>query len=295
MDSPGPLWYFSCMYTKPTIPVFTLFGETDQFPDVIHCESIAARAPIHDWRIEAHRHAHMAQLFAMRSGQLQAVVDGQALTMEDMSFLFIPAHFVHEFTFKPGTKGTVISLPNSVINAIGPVSEDLQSHLTAPVHGQLDEDLNRALLDLESAIGSTGPFRDQRAVGLAHSVLAQVAEVALLSRPVKPSDTDARLRRLDALLSEKMEEGWTASDYAAALSLTTGHLSRLCREATGAGATAYIDNTTMVEACRLLAFTQLNVSEVGYRLGYADPSYFSKRFRKLRGLTPSEYRATFTS
>ena len=47
----------------------------------------------------------------------------------------------------------------------------------------------------------------------------------------------------------------------------------------------------MEEACRLLAFTALPVSQVGYRLGYGDPSYFTRRFTRLQGQTPSAYRA----
>ena len=47
----------------------------------------------------------------------------------------------------------------------------------------------------------------------------------------------------------------------------------------------------MTEACRLIAFTRLPVAEVGYRLGYADPPYFSRRFRLRMGETPSAYRA----
>ena len=46
----------------------------------------------------------------------------------------------------------------------------------------------------------------------------------------------------------------------------------------------------MGEASRLLAFTRLPMSEIGYRLGFDDPSHFSKRFRAARGLAPSAYR-----
>ena len=91
-----------------------------------------------------------------------------------------------------------------------------------------------------------------------------------------------------------MAESWTASDYADALALSTGHLSRLCRQASGRGAAAYIEHHLMEEACRLLAFTALPVSDIGYRLGYADPSYFSKRFRIVRQQAPTEYRAQFS-
>jgi YesN/AraC family two-component response regulator len=43
-------------------------------------------------------------------------------------------------------------------------------------------------------------------------------------------------------------------------------------------------------ACRLLDTTTLTVREVGYRVGYEDPYYFSRMFRKLMGLSPRQYR-----
>jgi len=103
-----------------------------------------------------------------------------------------------------------------------------------------------------------------------------------------------RIQKLDTLISQHMVDGWSAPDFAAALSLSTGHLSRLCRQATGLGAAAYIDRKRMVEACRLLAFTQLPISEIGYRVGYGDPSYLTKRFTRAQGLAPSAYRARVT-
>jgi len=92
----------------------------------------------------------------------------------------------------------------------------------------------------------------------------------------------------------RMREGGGASDYAAGWRVRAGQLSRLCRAASGMGAAAYLEHKIMDEACRLLAFTQLPVSAVGYRLGYGDPSYFTKRFRAARGQTPSRYRTRFT-
>lgn len=49
----------------------------------------------------------------------------------------------------------------------------------------------------------------------------------------------------------------------------------------------------LTEARRLLAFTLLPVAEIGYRLGFPDPAYFSRRFRAATGESPSVYRARF--
>ena len=65
----------------------------------------------------------------------------------------------------------------------------------------------------------------------------------------------------------------------------------LCRGATGRSASQQIETARMTEAARLLAFTRMSAAEIGYRLGFEDPSYFSRRFRAVRGETPTDYRS----
>ena len=278
------------MQPHTSIPNFTLFGETGHFPDIIHIEAFSARAPLHNWRIAPHRHGHMAQLFLIENGSGQAVVDGHAITLKSHVYLYIPANKVHSFTFQPNIEGRVISLPMSVLHSVGPASADMQTVLTQTHSGSVAPPLIKLTELLVDAFESTGAFRAQRIVGLVHSVLAVLAEQAPENAP---ATVDTRLEQLDALIAHHMAAAWSAADYAAALSISTGHLSRLCRAASGRSASAYIEARVMEEACRLLAFTALPVSEIGYRLGYSDPSYFSKRYRIARQQTPSEYRAQF--
>lgn len=295
MDTQRRHWYFSSMTGDQAIPVFTLFGETEHFPDVVHCEGFSARAPIHGWRISAHRHAQMAQLFLVECGKIDAVVDGHRVEIVPGSILFIPSQKVHEFVFEPDTEGRVISFPNPVIRTIGPASQEIQAVLSRWLVRQSDQLLRETADLLAQACDETGRFRPQKAVALAHALLCLIAEAALAGKhpPIAPSNLF--LTRLDRLIAQHLPDGWGPSEYAASMSMSTGHLSRICRASTGHGAGAYIERAIVEEACRLLAFTQLPVSEIGYRLGYSDPSYFSKRFRAAIRKTPSEYRRQFHS
>ncbi len=283
------------MSVQNTIPAFGLYGEQGPFPDVIHFEDFSVRAPINDWRIMPHRHSQMSQLFMVEHGWIDATVDGEKYQVSKSEFLYIPEHCVHGFTFKPGSEGKIFSYPISIVRTISPATDQILTALSKPFVGRVEHPLERVTQLLRETVGGTSLFRAQQVVGLAHSVLANLAETRLAERASEQRTKHARLFALDDLISKHMSDCWTASDFANALSISTGHLSRLCRDATGMGATAYIEQHQMQEACRLLAFTQLPVSEIGYRLGFIDPSYFSKRFRAARGQTPSEYRALFTN
>jgi AraC family transcriptional activator of pobA len=283
------------MTTENIIPAFGLYGEEGQFPDVLHFEDFSVRAPIHDWRILPHRHSQMSQLFIVERGWIKASADENRLDVEKGEFLYIPEYCVHEFTFDPGSQGQIFSFPTSIVRTISPATDQILTALSTPFVATISQQMERATGLLRDTTAEASLFRAQQVVGLAHSVLAQIAEARLAAQASDLRTKHARLFQLDDLISDKMAEGWSASDFAKALSITTGHLSRLCRAATGLGATAYIEQRQMQEACRMLAFTQLPISEIGYRLGFIDPSYFSKRFRATRGQTPTDYRALFTN
>lgn len=283
------------MTDASAIPAYALFGEHVPFPDVVHYEAFSARAPLHNWRIHPHRHSQMSQLFVIHRGAVRATADEARWHLSDAMALYVPENCVHGFIFEPGTEGAVFSFPTSVVRSIGPNGPDVSARLATPLSITMSEPL-RALCDMIAQVAETpSPFRVQKAVGMAHALLSLVAESGQPTHARRGDTVPDRLTPLDGLIAAHCAEGWSASDYAGALSMSTGHLSRLCRQASGMGAAAYIERKIMSEACRLLAFTQLPISEVGYRLGYADPSYFSKRFNASQGRAPSAYRAQFVT
>lgn len=272
------------------IPDFSLFGETAPFPDVVHAETFLARAPAYGWTITPHQHSNLAQVFVVTSGHVQAKVEGAVHDLSGGTFLYVPVQTVHDLKIDPHTDGAVLSFPLPVLASVGPTSSVLASALGQVITGVVDRQLDVLMGALISVVEDVRPFRQQVAVGLAHGVLGMLAGLAPAAMR---TPADKRLAQLDGLIREHQIHGWGAARYAEAMRLTTGHLSRLCRDATGMGARAYIDRATMEEACRMLAFTRMTVADIGYRLGFGDPSYFSKRFRTLQGQTPSDYRRHF--
>jgi AraC family transcriptional activator of pobA len=282
------------MTPAPHIPDFALFGETESFPDLVHCEAFSARAPIHNWRISAHRHGHMAQLFIVDDGRIDAVIDGESATVQPQDFLYIPAQMVHQFTFKPNSTGLVISFPSATFDHVAGADELLRTRLAQWQAARLPKPARDVAQILVASSAMAGPFRAKRIFGLGQALLVFIAESAGYGDPTHTKQHPI-LARLDALISEQAAISMSPAHAADTLAVSTGHLSRLCRAATGRGAGAYIERKRMQEACRMLAFTQTPVSEIGFQLGYSDPSYFSKRFRHVVQTSPSEYRARFVN
>lgn len=81
--------------------------------------------------------------------------------------------------------------------------------------------------------------------------------------------------------------------YASELHITVAHLSNMVKSITGNSVSTVIQSYSILEAKRLLWFTNLSVKEIGYELGYDEPVYFGKLFKKITGLTPLKFRQQY--
>ena len=79
-------------------------------------------------------------------------------------------------------------------------------------------------------------------------------------------------------------------DIAEEIGISVSHLSRLFHTETGMKLQDYISSVRVDNAARLLAYSDMTLSEIAEYVGFPDQSYFGKTFRKFRGMTPKAYR-----
>ena len=84
-----------------------------------------------------------------------------------------------------------------------------------------------------------------------------------------------------------------AGYYAGELGITLNYLNKIVHQQTGKTATSWIDISRVNMAKNLLQDKNIPIIDVAVAVGLDDQSYFSRFFKKLTGLTPSEYRKTF--
>lgn len=77
--------------------------------------------------------------------------------------------------------------------------------------------------------------------------------------------------------------------------LSGSHFSSLFRKATGMPPIDYFIHLKMQKACQLLCINKAKIKEVALDLGYEDPYYFSRLFKKYMGLSPEQYKLTTSS
>lgn len=82
----------------------------------------------------------------------------------------------------------------------------------------------------------------------------------------------------------------SASEYAAQLSVHVNHLNSAVKESTGKTTTQLISERILKEAKILLKFSNWNVSEIAFALGYNEVTHFSNFFKKQTGISPVQFR-----
>lgn len=92
-------------------------------------------------------------------------------------------------------------------------------------------------------------------------------------------------------IHEHLTESLTLSDIAEYFNISKSYLVKLFRQSLHTSVTAYINRIKMEQAAQLLKTSMMNVSEIAAFLGYHDPAYFSRVFKKHFGESPSKYKS----
>ncbi len=290
MDEPGIFRYFPDMAPRPSpIPAWQLYGEDNPFPDILHIERIVDRAEGLHWRIPPHRHLHLHQVFLILSGEVRLTADGQHFQAATSVMMNIPRGTVHGFDFAAGTEGYVLTLPAANFPELFATRLAALSPLGRAFIAPAAPELAAIFIALAAVHGGSSALRHLRLRASAMMLGSLVAETA------PPQDTEnhvgnPRIAAFETLIRSHLDQQWTLADYSAKLAVSERHLRRMCLQATGMSAHMLVETIRLREACRLLAYTRMRVQEVGFALGYDDPAYFARAFRRVSGVSPSNYR-----
>ncbi len=101
---------------------------------------------------------------------------------------------------------------------------------------------------------------------------------------------DRRLRRAIEFMHDNCGREISLAEIAASVFVSEFHFARLFKKLTGTSPHAYLASIRIQKAQKLLAETDLTLSEIGAQVGYNSQSHFTKIFREANGLTPLAFR-----
>jgi len=104
------------------------------------------------------------------------------------------------------------------------------------------------------------------------------------------TDADPRVGVVIRAIEADLARTWTASRMAALIGVSDAQLRRVFARAMRASPLQVLCNLRLQAAARLLEDPSIRVKEIQVRVGFADPSHFSRDFRLRFGVSPTEYR-----
>jgi AraC-like DNA-binding protein len=124
------------------------------------------------------------------------------------------------------------------------------------------------------------------------ALLAQLISYLVSDRAEgsEPSASAQRLQRVMELVRTDLTRPWTVGDLAIAANLSQAQLFRRFRQRTGTTPLDWLRHERVNAAKPLLVVTDEQISRIAARCGYPDPFHFARDFKKLVGVTPSEFR-----
>lgn len=304
MDFPGGFGTFPASM-KPLSPLAVAFREVRHFApdDCLHVESLAVRGEEYAWTIPAHRHEGLHQFMWLERGAASLRLDQVPHTLRGPAALMLAPGCVHAFDFAPGSRGLQVTAPSERLQRSLGASPALAARLRpslllqgepfaaeAPAGGALFEALRG---EFERSAPGRADALQAHLLLLATWFLRQAPGAA--AEGARQALRDTLVQRYRSLLELHLRRQRRLDFYAGQLGVTPDHLSRACRAVTGLSALDLQHERLLLEARRLLAYTQATVAEAAHELGFDDPAYFSRFFARRAGLAPQAYRAALAS
>ncbi len=109
-------------------------------------------------------------------------------------------------------------------------------------------------------------------------------------RQVKENTSYHRMEEIAKDFQLNYNKNFEINSYAKSLNISPGWLIRSFKLYSGWSPQAYITNTRITTARELLSSSQYNITEISFIVGYENPLYFSRLFKKYTGLSPKAYR-----
>ncbi|ADZ71550.1 helix-turn-helix domain-containing protein [Polymorphum gilvum] len=236
--------------------------------------------------------------FILVTGQGELDMGATLLPLTGPCALWLPAGRPARLKLKSGSRGAALTVPELALGRAvpsGPVGRQVRDALFHPIIGTR---LTPALaLDIAQSIEAVGQELRSGQPGAQeaarhHLVLVLMALWRISSpQPLKVQAAPRTIvRNFLHLMELHLRDHWTVADYARFLSVSRARLTSAVKRATGRTPLELLHERLVIEAETLLAESHLQVTEIADALGFKDPGYFNRFFKRETGRPPGRVR-----
>ncbi len=267
---------------------------------LFHINRLEEMPPLPEHIITPHKH-HFYELFLVESGEAIQAVDYQEYKLQENTFFFISQGQLHFWakTNRENIRGYRLmftedffqmnQMNNQFLFELIHLDNIYQNPFIA-----LSSEKNKLIYTYFDLLFQEYNRDNCYQKALQSLLFLLLAEIHRLYNSVSPTDTSKHqaviFKQFILLLETHFSEKWSASDFAQALHISPRHLNRIVQNMTNQNLTHVIRNRIVLEAKRLLTFTDLTVNQISNNLSFEDSAYFARYFRKVMGLSPTDFK-----
>ncbi len=275
---------------------FALFHDQEPLFEIFIYDPLTVYSPVLVANFAPHRHAFY-ELMYLTGGKGTHIIDFESHAHTPPALYFLSPGQIHFWELTEQLQGYVFLFKEDFLISSAWRDKEFNEltffhdmistpkfELNSEQQGVLDP-LVRSLSDEEQG--------DQKTKT---SVLQAYFHILLMNiqrmwKTSSQNDGDSSLlRRFKKIVSSQITSNYDISSYAVELGISTTHLRSIIKKETGKSPGQLIRQEVVMEAKRLLIHTKQNTSEIAYSLGFKDPSYFGRFFKRESGLSPTAFR-----
>lgn len=241
-----------------------------------------------------HRDEHY-MFIIQKKGELMLEVDFNKIELKGAALCFVAPGQIHQYIYQNESEGwflfaDTIAVPGSYREILD-MDQWIRQSIAVDIH-----DIVFEMLPILEKIGWDSSLNGSSVqLSLAEAVMGTIVSKrknSLLSQTQNNGQKYPITKSFKALLKKEYKENKQVQQYAKSLSITPLYLNEAVKEVTGYPPSYWIQQKVILEACRLLVYTEMDVKQIAYELGYEDAIYFSRFFKKGTGMTALQFRMT---
>jgi AraC-like DNA-binding protein len=253
------------------------------------------------WQLSPHRRSFYQVIF-FREGTGKQSVDFKPFLSDGPALVLLSPNQVHQMDISTDARGHILMLPESFFSAgqwpdssftLKEVFDNIECFPFLEVDPPAAAILDNTIRQIQRAQAQEGSMQPMILLSYVKIFLLQVYQIREQHTRFMSCNTDPgyrSFRRFKTLIEQQYQHLHQPNEYAKQLHITPKYLNLLCRKYSGVPAGDLIRQRVLLEAKRYLHHGILPVKELAYRLGFEDPDYFNRFFKKETGFPPGAFR-----
>jgi AraC-like DNA-binding protein len=245
-----------------------------------------------------HQHKFYQILFFDKANGTH-VIDDEEYKVQNRSIHFVSPNHIHHLSLEDGASGFVCMFKEELFFIHNESDKflkeiDLFSNWNKNPVVQIDnanfDELNTILLFLKKEFDGQKMRRNEMLLMGLKTFLINSSRLGGNLKDLQISSKRKIIENFLGLVDEFYNENLPVSFYAEKLNITTTYLCRVIKEVYSKSVSEFVNERVILESKRIIKHSSKSIKEISFELGFEDPSYFSRFFKKNIGMTPVQYR-----